>query len=368
MIGAGFNRLANLRGGFRPAWSPRLQVNRGVPELLQAVTSNDRGQIVAVGTNAGGVDALILSSLDYGDTWTERTNPKVFSLNCVGWGLGLFITMGNFDGGDTYCLTSPDGVIWTERVTPATQGMRDIAINSTVAVTVGNFDGVDAAIYSSLDGINWTARVSGGSTLGLAGVVWAPELGLFCAVGGNAALGSILTSPDGTTWTQRTDPMNASSNGLRSVVWTGALFVATGTYTVSAERPYVLTSRDGLTWTLVDSNLGELGFSPTLDVPISLTWAGTRIYGVFGSDTPPQSGGRGLCSSVDGSSWSIHGFPPNLAGCGTLSNGLCWTGALRGAPTTPIGRGQLIAVGRDFGIVTYAPAIAAARLRPRAWL
>ena len=48
--------------------------------------------------------------------------------------------------------------------------------------------------------------------------------GLFVAVGGS---GTILTSPDGVTWTART---SGTGNGLRGVAYGNNTFVAVGEY------------------------------------------------------------------------------------------------------------------------------------------
>jgi len=75
--------------------------------------------------------------------------------------------------------------------------------------------------------------------------------GLFVAVGDN---GTILTSPDGTTWTQRTStpgPFGARVH-LYDVTYGNGLFV-----TVGGDNGTILTSPDGTTWAKRNSGTSE---------------------------------------------------------------------------------------------------------------
>ena len=69
--------------------------------------------------------------------------------------------------------------------------------------------------------------------------------GQYVAVGGR---GIILSSPDGTSWTQRT---SGTTNSLRSIVYGGGQFVAVGGDEHDPNRKaIVVTSKDGLSWSL----------------------------------------------------------------------------------------------------------------------
>jgi hypothetical protein len=100
--------------------------------------------------------------------------------------------------------------------------------------------GGTGTILTSPDGITWTARTSG-TTDHLNGVAWSSIVLLFVAVGAN---GTIRTSPNGTTWTTR---FGSVSSVLNDVVWSDALsrFVIAALDTTLN----VLTSPDGVTWT-----------------------------------------------------------------------------------------------------------------------
>jgi photosystem II stability/assembly factor-like uncharacterized protein len=94
--------------------------------------------------------------------------------------------------------------------------------------------GDKGTILTSPDGTTWTKRTSG-TTEFLFGVTYAN--GLFVTVGKK---GTILTSPDGTTWTKRT---SGTSIDLIGVTYANGLFVTVG------KRGTILTSPDGTTWT-----------------------------------------------------------------------------------------------------------------------
>ena len=115
-------------------------------------------------------------------------------------------------------------------------GINNVAYSEPLGlfVAVGDI----GTILTSPDGITWTSRTSGVSVV-LSGVTYSESLGLFVAVGGS---GTILTSPDGITWTSRTSGV---STDLRGTVYSEplGLFVAVGGNRI------ILTSSDGVTWT-----------------------------------------------------------------------------------------------------------------------
>ena len=130
----------------------------------------------------------------------------------------------------------------------------------------------------------WTLRNSG-TTNDLAAITWAH--GQFVAVGGGS---TILTSPDGMTWTKR-----LTSNGsLRTVVWTGSNFVAGG-------QDSVRLSSDGIVW-VPKSGAPQL---------TSMIWAGTKLMGVYPI---------GIVSSTDGYNWVTTGG-------GSFLTSIAWSGS-----------------------------------------
>jgi hypothetical protein len=94
--------------------------------------------------------------------------------------------------------------------------------------------GVNGTIVTSPDGITWTNRASG-NNYSLSAIAYGNNL--FVAVGPGGAAGffkqpsdeTILTSPDGLTWTSRTSGIGSD---LSSVAYGNNQFVAVGTYIV----------------------------------------------------------------------------------------------------------------------------------------
>ena len=113
--------------------------------------------------------------------------------------------------------------------------------NSLGGIAYGNGLFVAVGIYGTIitspDGITWTERTSGTSNH-LSSVVYGN--GLFVAVGGERLNESILTSSDGITWTER--GAGLTNKGLNSVTYGNGLFVIAGGLAL-------LTSSDGITWT-----------------------------------------------------------------------------------------------------------------------
>src|SRR5882672_8158068 len=91
---------------------------------------------------------------------------------------------------------------------------------------------------------SWLPRVSSiGSGTALWGVAYGG--GQWVAVG---ELGTILTSPDGVTWTKRNSGF--PDRWLVDVGYANGLWVAVGgTAPISESNGLILTSSDGITWT-----------------------------------------------------------------------------------------------------------------------
>ena len=71
--------------------------------------------------------------------------------------------------------------------------------------------------------------------------------------------GTILTSPDGTSWTQR---VSGTAFSLNDLSWNGKGYIAVG------QGGAVLTSADGAAWTALESR--------TRDYLLSVAWTGSR--------------------------------------------------------------------------------------------
>src|SRR5258708_38277307 len=126
------------------------------------------------------------------------------------------------------------------RTTGTTNALNGVAWSGTQFVAVGS----GGTILTSPDGTTWTSRTLDTSTfLGaflqgtfLQGVTWSGTQ--FVAVGSG---GTVLTSPDGITWTSHFS--QGATNILYGVAWSGTQFVAVGSVGTIRTSPY------GITWT-----------------------------------------------------------------------------------------------------------------------
>ncbi|PYQ63424.1 MAG: hypothetical protein DMF53_10195 [Acidobacteria bacterium] len=104
--------------------------------------------------------------------------------------------------------------------------------------------GLSGTILTSPNGITWTARVSP-TTNEINGLAFSGS-----RLVGVVNTGEVVTSTDGITWAIQP---SATSSRLIGVAWMGSLFVAVG------DRGTIVTSPDGLTWT--DHSFGEAPFA-----------------------------------------------------------------------------------------------------------
>jgi hypothetical protein len=203
----------------------------------------------------------ILSSTN-GIDWTAVPSPATNLLLNVTFSYGLFTAV----GGEYYVgrergvlLTSTDGGQWDLNPLSAPFMLSGTAAGPGGRVAVG-YRGL---IYHSPDAHNWQALGSAATHYDLRGITWARNQ--FVAVGrftsaadtsGNIT-GSILTSPDGKSWTE---VWHGDYNADLGGVCEGkGLIVAVGKKT-SAGRGIVVVSSDGITWSRHDYDQEEAGF------------------------------------------------------------------------------------------------------------
>ncbi len=268
--------------------------------------------------------------------WILRDSGVTETLRSVTYGNGRFVAVGmcpvNSEGncsGDAEIITSPDGITWTDR----DSGLREFLIGVTYAGPSGSelFVAVGlSGIITSPDGITWTTRTSG--TYGLLGVTYGGQSGseLFVAVGTG---GDIMTSPDGITWTART---SGTTNSLFGVTYGGQsgseLFVAVGSCpqdsndNCSADG-VILTSPNGITWTVRDSGLQSVLF----DIATITTGFGNFFVAVGGCPEVLNSNcshSNPILTSSNGIGWVTRENPNKLQlyGITKTENGLLAVG------------------------------------------
>jgi len=222
-------------------WAPQ---NSGVGTSLNAVTYSN-GIYMAVG--AGGV---VLTSGD-AITWTLQTSATAVNtlelLAVAGNGAGGFVATG---ANGRIINSTTNGTSWAVATVNPNAG-----VNALNGITFGNSKyvavGAGGTLQTSTDGNTWLAGVWNGTPAAAAlnGVAYAATItadngitytttgATFVVIGAN---GTLVTSPDGATWTLQTTPVTSSN--LNAVAY-GRQFVVVG------DTGVIFTSANGLSWT-----------------------------------------------------------------------------------------------------------------------
>jgi serine/threonine protein kinase len=236
----------------------------GTTQSLSAVAWSG-SQFVAVGEFGA-----ILTSPD-GRSWTAQHSGTSQSLNAVAWSGSQFVAVGY----SSTILTSPDGRSWTAQHSGTTQFLNDVAWSGSQFVVVGGypFPTPTSTILTSPDGRSWTAQHSGTSSP-LNDVAWSGSQ--FVVVGYS---GTILTSPDGRSWTAQ---YSGTSQLLSAVAWSGSQFVVVGGSAFGGEPSVgntttgtILTSPDGRSWTAQHSGTSQFLYD--------VAWSGSQFVVVGGN-------------------------------------------------------------------------------------
>lgn len=283
-------------------------------------------------------------------------------LSDVVWGNGRFVAVGSMGLDEAEVLLSETGATW-ERVSLGAPtrplGLSEDGAGALygVAWNGATFVAVGERILTSPDGKSWTRVAS----LPLCVFSRVRAQGArFVAVGTGRGRGCLATSPDGTTWTDRSASLDAHNTVLTSVVWADSEFLAVGTENQGrlGIATQFFASSGGASWT---RRSGPQEFL------VDLVWAQTRAvavggvgqYGVVFTSSDAENwkesvvqktaalrsvvwngalfvavgGGGAIATSVDGKSWTTQ---KSTAVQDLL--GLAWNGAVFVA----VGEGALL--------------------------
>jgi len=185
--------------------------------------------------------------------------------------------------------------------------LNDVQLTNTIpSRMVATYDG--ANIITSTDyGKTWSILNTGGTfTLTTCtGIGWNGKI--FVAVGTGA--NTILTSPDGITWTPAS---NGFTGGVApkgwDVIWTGRVWVAVG-----AGTNIILRSLDGISWAPPTT-------SPAISALYGISYSRGRLVAIGATGI----GGSICYSDDDGKTWTVSGANFTYAGYGLVSNGNIW--------------------------------------------
>jgi hypothetical protein len=229
------------------------------------------GRYIAVGNGGRIIHTTNLSS-----GWQTIQSPVTTTLLKIIHAGGQYVVSGN----NGVILTSPNGTDWTLRSTGTTQQLRSVAYGNGRYIAAGGM----GTVLHSPDAVTWTPASFDWAGFHAYSVAFGN--GLFVAVGEHSTTyhSSVLTSPDGITWTRRN---TGYVERLEAISYGNGLFVASGW-----DRA-ILTSPNGIDWTR---------YRPTTQYSGSRFWESRYLNGrhIVGG----QSGT--LVSSPDGANWTVH--------------------------------------------------------------
>lgn len=297
-------------------WTQRTS---GVATTLLGIHFAD-GLWVAVG-NAG----TVVTSPD-GITWTDRTatSGTTNTIGEVGFFGGKFYYVGNITGGAVFENTA-SGIVapttWVSRLTIGANVYNGLATNGSRLLVCGS----SGAIATSDDGITFTSRTGNNAQLNGASF----GNGTYVVVG-NAINGSgLIATVDPTTFAYKRRASN-TTNSRQSVRFLGGQFVSTG------NTGSVVTSPDGVTWTDRTAGTGtgqtlfDTAYSGSLYIVVG-TLGTIRSSSDTVSWTTVTSGTTSQLNSAD----FANGLYVAVGAAGTIitsPNGTTWT--LRTSGTT----------------------------------
>ena len=307
--------VVSLTATAQTTWNARKPFN------LSSVTYKN-GLFIGVGDN----NTVAIST--NGTSWGKAIIGTNYQLNGVTAGSPIVgVVAVGFNG---IIYGSPDGgYAWSAKTSPTTQTLTDVTYGNSLYVAVGE----NSTILTSPDGNTWTSRyVYSPVPATLRGVTYGG--GQFVAVGYG---GMIFTSPNGISWTMRS---TSSSLAMEDVAYGNGKYVAVGGYP-NNER---LISTDGITWTtqlpatgtsynLYDITYGNGQFvavgyyGAVLTSPNAMTWTKRDIglletmQGVVYANNQFVTVGTSIRRSTDGATWQATSAPDGQSNLSSVAYG-----------------------------------------------
>jgi len=253
------------------------------PGNVQKAVNHDFTSQDAV-TRGGFVCLPELATEAFGSKWNTAANTTSGDAYCITFGANLFVA-GGYSASSPSVITSPDAITWTQTAIPgALSGIiqRIAFANGTFVATASTSN----QIFYSSDGLTWSISTSTSPyiTKGLAygNGKW---VGV-CNFSGNIYFIPITSTDNGVTWTTGAD-QTAAFGGATDLFFYNGVFITT---TTTAK---IITSVDGITWTL-EADLQTL----FLFGPIAGITFGNNVFCAISS-------GGGIAISSDLTNWTL---------------------------------------------------------------
>lgn len=185
-------------------------------------------------------------------------------------------------------MLSSDGITWDPQTAASAVTWTAVTWSNTLRRFVAvAFDGTTATntMYSD-DGVTWLNGTTTQANQWYS-VCWSPALKLYCATSLNGT-NRVMTSSDGITWSVQTSPIGQ----WYGVCWADHLNL----FAAISITGSVMTSPDGIAWSLQTGGIGtghDITYSPELGLLCAVGLTGTRSM-----------------TSPDGVNWTLHGSTP----------------------------------------------------------
>lgn len=256
---------------------------------FQQLASNGNGQVIFFGSGSGGGNQFLSQTTDGGQTYstvsfsfngissrfityqnekyflstnsllssgnsdgTVWTDTNLSDCNCVGWwpGQNVYVATRSQSNGSQGGYSS-DGITfttftWPDMINPSvfSTSAESMAANDNVFLMGGS----SGQMWRATNTSNWTKiepSPFGSGTIQV--IFWSESLGLFF-MGGNG--GILLTSPDGVDWTLRDN--NAGTGQIMSIIESpdGTIIILV---LAADDTPQLMTTRDGVSYSPLES-------------------------------------------------------------------------------------------------------------------
>ena len=251
------------------SWS---QVQSGTQQDLTGVTEGPFGTWLAVGPEGTVVRSLFHNA----NGWEGVLETLTLSMNDVVWTGSRFVSVGR--GG--YVGESSDGATWFKETSNTTQDLRRLVSSHGRLIAVGT----GTTILVSEEQGSWEA-VNPGTKFAPFDAIWTGSR--FVVVG----TPSILTSPDGATWTEA---YSETGIFMLGVAHSPSTLVAVGVDSPIPTQGTMVGSQDGIHWSPISGAL-------TNQLYQDITWGDPGFLAV--------SQGLDAAMSTDGQSWNRVAVP-----------------------------------------------------------